>query len=246
PHRHQPAQEIQAVHARHLDVQRDHVRRAAADAVEGQQRIGRDAQQLHVRLRRHHPRQEGAHDGGIVDDQNPDHGGARKISTSPPGLAASFERYSRSRRCTVSLGSTPSRLTCTLPVASEKCTLRGDTPSRSCASTRMPSSCRKCSTNSEFLAPTSSRSKPASSWAPPNTLATIRRRSAPRRIMSLISTSIAYSPKPAEAAQGESGRALSPGSMKWFMPPMRSAGSHRQVETQEPSTVPMAPCPWAA
>nr|WP_253261758.1 hypothetical protein [Ramlibacter montanisoli] len=57
----------------------------------------------------------------------------------------------------------------------------------------------------------------------------------------MISTSIAYTPKRAEAAQGEPGLAVSPGSMKWFMPPMRSTGSHRQVDTQEPSTVVIAP-----
>ena len=61
-HRHQVAQEVEAVHARHLHVQRDHVGRVLADALDGQQRVGRGAEQHHVGLRPDHARQEGAHD----------------------------------------------------------------------------------------------------------------------------------------------------------------------------------------
>jgi len=34
--------------------------------------------------------------------------------------------------------------------------------------------------------------------------------------------------------------------MKWLRPPMFSTGSHRQVETQEPSTVVIEPAPALA
>ena len=68
--RHQLAQEGQAVHARHLDVERDHVRLVLQDQVARDERIRREADHLHVRLGLERVGEHPPHDRGIVDDED--------------------------------------------------------------------------------------------------------------------------------------------------------------------------------
>ena len=67
---HQLLQEGEPVHARHFDVQGQHVGLERKDLVAGHVRIGRGADHFDVRLSRQGLGQDLAHDGGIVDDQN--------------------------------------------------------------------------------------------------------------------------------------------------------------------------------
>ena len=69
---HQLLQERQPVHARHLDVQRQHVGLERQNLVARHVRIGRRADHFQVRLSRQGFRQDLADDGRIVDDQNAD------------------------------------------------------------------------------------------------------------------------------------------------------------------------------
>ena len=75
-HRHRPvlhqlAQEAQAVHARHLDVERDHVRLEPQDQVARDERIGGAADHFDVRLALQRVGEQLAHDRRVVDDQRP-------------------------------------------------------------------------------------------------------------------------------------------------------------------------------
>ena len=67
---HQPLEEREPVHPRHLDVQRQHVRLVAQDQVTGDKRIGRDTDDFDVRLTTEHVGQHLAHDGRVVDDKD--------------------------------------------------------------------------------------------------------------------------------------------------------------------------------
>jgi len=64
---HQPLQERESVHPRHLDIERQHVRIVAQDEVAGDEWIRRDTDDLDIRFAAQHIRQHFAHDGRIVD-----------------------------------------------------------------------------------------------------------------------------------------------------------------------------------
>ena len=68
--RHDPAQKRQPVHARHLDVQRDHVRHLLGDLLRRRIRIARGPDHLDLRILRQHVRQRLAHHCGIVHNQH--------------------------------------------------------------------------------------------------------------------------------------------------------------------------------
>src|SRR5436190_1152798 len=69
-HAHQALQEREAVHVRHLDVEREHVRIQRADHVARGERIGRGADHDHVGLLVHDRRDDSADKARIVDDQD--------------------------------------------------------------------------------------------------------------------------------------------------------------------------------
>ncbi len=73
----------QAVHARHLDIQRQHVRPQAQDLVARDKRIGRGAHYFQIRLRRQAFGQHLAHDGRIVHDQHSDFAICRHAIVTP-------------------------------------------------------------------------------------------------------------------------------------------------------------------
>ena len=65
-------QEVQPVHARHFDVQRQHIRVVALDQFARHQRIGRGRDDLHVRLAVDDLCHQAAHQRGIVHTQDSD------------------------------------------------------------------------------------------------------------------------------------------------------------------------------
>jgi hypothetical protein len=68
---HQVFQEGQPVHARHFHVQGDHVRGQALDLLARQQRVGGGADHVDGRIAGQDLGEHLAHDGGVVDDQDP-------------------------------------------------------------------------------------------------------------------------------------------------------------------------------
>ena len=72
PQAHQPLEEVDAVHARHLDVERDHVGVGGTDHLARDQRVGRRADARHVGLRVDDLGQQAAHQRRVVDDQHLD------------------------------------------------------------------------------------------------------------------------------------------------------------------------------
>ena len=69
---HQLAQEGDAVHARHLDVEGDDVRNFLGNALGGDERIGRDADHLDLRIGFQDRRQGLPNRGRVINDQNAD------------------------------------------------------------------------------------------------------------------------------------------------------------------------------
>ncbi len=67
---HDLPQKRQPVHARHFNVQQQHIGRILADHVHGQEGIGRAADQLYLGVAREHVRQRLAHHGGVIDHKN--------------------------------------------------------------------------------------------------------------------------------------------------------------------------------
>ena len=105
PLRHQLAQEGDAVHARHLDIQRDHVGHFGLDAPRGDERIGRGADHRDVRIAAEHLGQRLAHDRRVVDDQHlhrRPHGARRNtvLATERSGrsMPASDSEWPRNRK----------------------------------------------------------------------------------------------------------------------------------------------------
>ena len=72
PQPHQPGQEIEAVHARHLDVERDHVGREFADHLARDQRVAGRADAFHVALAVDDFGEQAAHQRRIVDHHHAD------------------------------------------------------------------------------------------------------------------------------------------------------------------------------
>ncbi len=72
PLRHQLAQEGDAIHARHLDVERDDVRDLLLQLPRRHEGIGRHPHDLDIRILLQHMGQCLADAGGIVDDENAD------------------------------------------------------------------------------------------------------------------------------------------------------------------------------
>ena len=68
---HQLLEECQPVHAWHLDVQCKDIGSQREYLIPGDVGIGSRADNLQVRLRRQRLGQDLAHDGGVVDHQNP-------------------------------------------------------------------------------------------------------------------------------------------------------------------------------
>ena len=69
---HEPAQEAQAVHARHFDVEGDEIRLVLQDHVSGDEGIRGSANDLDVGLAAQSVAQHLPHDRGVVDDEDGD------------------------------------------------------------------------------------------------------------------------------------------------------------------------------
>ena len=69
---HQPLQERKPIHARHFDVEREHVGLKREDLVAGDIGIGRCANDFHIRFSGDRIAEDLAHDGRIVDDEDLD------------------------------------------------------------------------------------------------------------------------------------------------------------------------------
>ena len=96
---HQFLEKRQAVHARHLDIQRQDVRAQADDLVSRNIRIRGRAHYLQIRLRRQGFAQQPADDGRIVDDQHPDFArGVHCISLSVGGRRHGWNQANRYRK----------------------------------------------------------------------------------------------------------------------------------------------------
>ncbi len=67
---HEFAQEGDAVHARHLDIEDDDVGHLLLNAARRHERVGRGADHLYAGIRRKDPGQDLTHRGGVIDDQN--------------------------------------------------------------------------------------------------------------------------------------------------------------------------------
>jgi hypothetical protein len=70
--RHELAQERDAIHSRHLDIDRDDVRHLLLDTPRRAERIGSGTDNLDVRVATEDLRHRLADGGGIIDDQNSD------------------------------------------------------------------------------------------------------------------------------------------------------------------------------
>ena len=70
PHAHQPFEELDAVHARHLHVERQHVGIERLDLLARDDRVGRGAHDLEVGVARQDAGQHLAHECRIVDDED--------------------------------------------------------------------------------------------------------------------------------------------------------------------------------
>ncbi len=74
----------------------------------------------------------------------------------------------------------------------------------------------------------------SSIFAPPNTLALSLSRRPPNLMMPLIRHSISATPAMSYPVPEPT---CSPASSRWFMPPAPAMSSHRQTDTQDPSSV---------
>src|SRR5208283_2168830 len=70
--RHNLPQERKAIHARHLDIERDYIRNLLADALRSDIGIGSRGDDLDLRIACEYFAERLAHYGGIVDDEDPD------------------------------------------------------------------------------------------------------------------------------------------------------------------------------
>ena len=87
PQAHQLFKEVQPVHARHFDVQRQHIRVVALDQFARHQRIGRGRDDLHVRLAVDDLCHQAAHQRGIVHTQDSDFLHFCRLGEPRPGPA---------------------------------------------------------------------------------------------------------------------------------------------------------------
>ena len=84
--RHDLLEKREPVHARHLDIERDHVRNLLADALGCNKRISGGGNHFDRRIGREHLAQRTANDCGIVYDQNanPRYAHGRRLSALVP------------------------------------------------------------------------------------------------------------------------------------------------------------------
>ena len=144
-------------------------------------------------------------------------------STSPPRSSGtgtgSIRNASPSRRCRAR------------PESGQNSIRRACVPPRLWLTHGISCCWRNASAKSQFFLPASER--PAIILAPPKSLALSPERCAPSFIKSLISNSIALTPKLA-AAIADPDRS---GRRKWFIPPTCADASYRQHATQDPRMV---------
>jgi hypothetical protein len=70
PQPHQPLEKVEAVHFRHLDVEREHVRIERLDHLARHQRVGRGADHFEIALAIDDVGQQAAHQRRVIDDQH--------------------------------------------------------------------------------------------------------------------------------------------------------------------------------